>query len=200
MLRAYDRIVMQALLRFARSIDRINRFVGRAMLWPLLAAVFIAAGNALSRKFLSISSNGWLEVQWHLFALAFLGCAGYVLMVDEHVRIDVLSRRWSPRTRAAVDSVALALVALPTAGLLVVHGWAIFLQAYRSHEGSFNAGGLFVAPLYLCIPLGMGLLGLQATSELIRRIAYLRGCTPLATLSEAELPPLWPADIDKADG
>ena len=66
---------MDTLLRFCRAIDRTNRFVGRAMVWPLLASVAISAGNALSRKFFSISSNGWIEAQWHLFAVAFLGCA-----------------------------------------------------------------------------------------------------------------------------
>ncbi|MEP7140268.1 MAG: TRAP transporter small permease subunit [Caldimonas sp.] len=104
---------MDVLLRLTRGIDRLNRFVGRAMLWPLLASVLISAGNAISRKFFSLSSNGWLEIQWHLFAVAFLGCAGYVLLVDEHVRVDALSRRFTARTRAVVDAVALAFVALP---------------------------------------------------------------------------------------
>ena len=183
---------MRALLYLSFQIDRVNRFVGRAMLWLLLASVFISAGNAISRKFLSLSSNGLLEVQWYLFAIAFLGCSGYVLMVDEHVRIDVLSRRWSARTRAWIDIVALALVALPMTALMGVHGWTIFLHAFAIGEASFNAGGLFVAPLYLCIPISMGLLGLQALSELIRRAGFLLGRLPQATLGEADLPPLRP--------
>ena len=183
---------MRSLLLFSAGVDRLNRFVGRATLWPLLASVFISAGNALSRKFLGISSNGWLEIQWHLFACAFLGCAGYVLMVDEHVRIDALSSQWSMRTRATVDAFALALVALPMTALFIIFGWAVFRQAYATNEASFNAGGLTVWPLYFCIPLGMALLGLQAASELIRRIAYLRGWVAQATLSESDLPPLLP--------
>lgn len=180
--------VKTALLSLMRGIDRLNRFVGRAMLWPVLLSVFIAVGNAMSRKFFSISSNGWLEVQWHLFALAFLGCGGYVLLVDEHVRIDVLSRRWSARARAVIDVVGLAFVALPTAVLIAVHGWTIFMHALHTHEASFNAGGLYVAPLYLCIPLGMGLLGLQVVSELIRRAGFLLGWHGSGVLSEADLP------------
>jgi TRAP-type mannitol/chloroaromatic compound transport system permease small subunit len=183
---------MRALLYLSFQIDRVNRFVGRAMLWLLLASVFISAGNAISRKFFSLSSNGMLEVQWHLFAIAFLGCGAYVLMVDEHVRIDVLSRRWSARTRAWVDIAALALVALPLAALMGVYGWTIFLHAFAIGEASFNAGGLLVAPLYLCIPISMGLLGLQAISELIRRIGFLLGLLPQATLGETDLPPLRP--------
>lgn len=181
---------MRLLLRIAGRIDRINRFVGRAMLWPLLASVVISAGNAISRKFFSLSSNGWLEIQWHLFGIAFLGCAGYVLMVDEHVRIDALSRFFSPRTRALIDAVALALVALPMTILIAVFGWTIVMNAYRIGEASFNAGGLTVWPLYLCIPLGMALLGLQAASELIRRVGFMRGWCDRPTLGEADLPPM----------
>jgi TRAP-type mannitol/chloroaromatic compound transport system permease small subunit len=181
---------MNALLRFASHVDRLNRFVGRAMVWPLLASVVISAGNAFSRKFLGLSSNAWIEIQWHLFAVAFLGCAGYVLMVDEHVRVDALSRRWSARTRAWIDAVALTLVALPMTLLFVLMGWSLFQEAWRSGESSFNAGGLVVWPIYLCIPLGMGLLGLQAISELLRRVAFLRGAIGCATLGEADLPPL----------
>lgn len=181
---------MDVLLRLAQGIDRLNRFVGRAMLWPLLGSVLISAGNAISRKLFSLSSNGWLEIQWHLFAFSFLGCAGYVLMVDEHVRVDALSRRFTARTRAVVDVIALAFVALPMTVLFAVFGWDVFRNAFRIGEASFNAGGLTVWPLYLCIPLGMALLGLQAVSELIRRIAFLRGLVDRPTLAEADLPPL----------
>lgn len=188
---------MNTLLRVSSWIDRVNRFVGRAMLWPLLASVFISAGNALSRKFFGISSSAWLEIQWHLFAVAFLGCAGYVLLVNEHARIDVLSRRWSAKTRAVVDVVAFTLVALPMTGLFAIFGWTLFVQAYRTQESSFSAGGLIVAPLYLCIPVGMALLGLQVVSELIRRVAFLRGRIRRAVLSESDLPPLLGSAADK---
>ncbi|MEP7141063.1 MAG: TRAP transporter small permease subunit, partial [Caldimonas sp.] len=165
--------------------------------WPLLASVLISAGNAISRKLFSLSSNGWLEIQWHLFAVAFLGCAGYVLLVDEHVRVDALSRRFTARTRAVVDAVALAFVALPMTVVFAVFGWDVFRNSYRIGEASFNYGGLTVWPLYLCIPLGMALLGLQAASELVRRIAFLRGIVDRPTLGEADLPPLLPEPAAK---
>ena len=181
---------MDTLLRMGRIVDRGNRFIGRAMLWPLLLSVFISAGNAMSRKFLGLSSNAWIEAQWHLFAIAFLGCAGYVLLVDEHVRVDALSSRWSARTRAIIDVIAFGLVALPMTALFAWHGSTLFVNAWRSGESSFNAGGLQVWLIYLCIPLGMGLLGLQALSEIVRRIAFLRGRVARATLCEADLPPI----------
>ena len=190
---------MQRQLTFSRTVDRINRFVGRAMVWPLLASVFISAGNAFSRKFFSLSSNAWIEAQWHLFAVAFLGCAGYVLLVDEHVRVDALSSRWSARTRAAIDAAVLVLAAVPMTLLFAIHGWSVFVHAWRSGETSFNAGGLAVWPIYLCIPLGMALLGLQAVSELIRRIAFLQGRVERASLSEADMPPMVGASAGGGD-
>lgn len=190
---------MKALLQFARFVDRSNRFIGRAMLWPLLASVFISAGHALSRKLFSLSSNAWVDSQWQLFAVAFLGCAGYVLLVNEHVRVDALSNRWSARTRAMVDAVVLALAALPMTALFGGYGWALFQRAYQGGASSFNPGGLTVWPIYLCIPLGMALLGLQVLSELIRRIGFLRGWHERPTLGEADLPSIARAPADPSE-
>jgi TRAP-type mannitol/chloroaromatic compound transport system permease small subunit len=184
---------MKAVLRLAGFVDRCNRFVGRAMVWPLLATVLVSAGNALSRKLFSISSNAWIEIQWHLFAVAFLGCAGYVLLVDEHVRVDVLSSRLPARVRAWIDLLALALAALPMTLLFVVHGWALFWRAWLSGETYLDAGGLILWPIHLAMILGMVLLGLQVVSEGIRRIAFLRGWVDQPTLSEADMPAMWRA-------
>jgi TRAP-type mannitol/chloroaromatic compound transport system permease small subunit len=177
-------------LRLAGWIDRINRFVGRAMVWPLLASVLVSAGNALVRKLCGTSSNAWLEMQWHLFAVAFLGCAGYVLLVDEHVRVDVLSRRWPVRVRAVVDAAMLVLAALPMTGLFIAHGWGLFWRAWLSGESYIDAGGLVLWPMYGAMVAGMALLGLQAASELVRRIAFLRGRIDRPTLNEADMPPV----------
>jgi TRAP-type mannitol/chloroaromatic compound transport system permease small subunit len=180
---------MDPTLRLTRWIDRINRFVGRAMVWPLLASVLVSAVNALVRKLFGTSSNAWLEMQWHLFAVAFLGCAGYVLLVDEHVRVDVMSRRWPVRVRAVVDAAMLALVALPMTALFITHGWGLFWRAWVSGETYVDAGGLVLWPIYGAMVAGMALLGLQAASELVRRIAFLRGHIDRPTLNEVDLPP-----------
>ncbi len=183
---------MKAWLRASGLIDRCNRFVGRAMVWPLLASVVVSAGNALSRKLFNLSSNAWIEIQWHLFAVAFLGCAGYVLLVNEHVRVDILCTRWSARVRAWIDLLVLVGAALPMTALFVWFGWDLFRYALLRRETYLDAGGLILWPIYLVMILGMALLGLQVVSEVIRRIAFLRGFTQCATLSEADLPPIWP--------
>jgi TRAP-type mannitol/chloroaromatic compound transport system permease small subunit len=177
------------LLGVVGAIDSLNRRFGRAMVWPLLAAVLISAGNAVSRKFFDLSSNALLELQWYLFGLAFLGAAGYVMLVDEHVRIDAVAQRFSRRTRAWLDVAVLLGSVLPLAVLLGWLGGGLAWQAWTSGELSSNAGGLPRWPAYVCIPLGMALLGLQALSETVRRLAWLRGVVDSPTRNEASLPP-----------
>ena len=180
----------QFLLRSASLLDALNRIIGRAMLWPIFGAVVVSAGNAVSRKFLGISSNAWLEIQWHLFAVSFLCCAGYVLLVDEHVRVDVLSSRWSARTRAWVDIVMLLCFALPMTVVIGTLSAELFLRRFASGEIYINAGGLPVWPIVMAMPLGMALLGLQCMSELVRRWHFLSGGTDKPALTEADLKPL----------
>lgn len=194
--------VWKGLTALSRSIDRVNRAFGRAMVWPIFAAVVVSAGNAMSRKFLDLSSNAWLELQWYLFALGFLGAAGYVLLVDEHVRVDAVSARLPRRVRVWFDLVLMLAVVLPLTALLGSLGYELFLQAWTSGEMSSNAGGLPRWPAWACIPLGMALLAAQALSEAIRRAAWLAGRTDVPSLKEADLPPFLPeaADRDRADG
>jgi TRAP-type mannitol/chloroaromatic compound transport system permease small subunit len=179
---------MPLLLRIARAIDALNRRVGRTTVWFILVSVLISAGNAVMRKAFDLSSNAWLEAQWYLYGAAYLLAAGYVLMVDEHVRIDAVSQRLTKRQRAWIDVAALLLFALPLCAVMVDLGGAYFWQAYVSGERSYNADGLVRWPIYLCIPLGFGLLGLQVISELIKRFAFLRGHLERAHLEESDLP------------
>jgi TRAP-type mannitol/chloroaromatic compound transport system permease small subunit len=186
---------MNLLLRWAEWIDSLNRCVGRAMAWPIIAAIVVSAGNVVSRKFFGVSSNAWLEIQWHLFALSSLGCAGYVLLVNEHVRVDVWSSRCTPRTRARIDVAGLLLCALPMTLLIGVMSAELFQRRFASGETYVNAGGLPVWPIMLALPVGMALLALQCLSEVVRRIAFLRGRVDVPALDEARLP-RWRWDRD----
>ncbi len=179
---------MELLRRISSAIDTLNRWVGRATIWLILASVLISAGNAAIRKAFDVSSNAWLEAQWYLYGAAFLSAAGYVLMVDEHVRIDAIAQRFSTRLRTWIDIVALILFILPFCILMVDLGGAYFWRALVMGERSFNADGLIRWPVRLFIPLGFALLALQAVSELIKRIDFLRGGRAKPTTSEADLP------------
>jgi TRAP-type mannitol/chloroaromatic compound transport system permease small subunit len=166
---------LNALLGLSRFIDALNDRVGKAVLWLVLASVLISAGNAIVRKAFDTSSNALLEIQWYLFAAVFLLAAGYTLLNNEHVRIDVITSRLSDRKRAWIDVIGLVCFLMPFAVLTLGLSIPYFYQAFVSGEVSSNAGGLIRWPVYLLIPVGFFLLGLQGISELIKRIAFLKG-------------------------
>ena len=169
---------MSSLLRLSRLIDWINERVGRAVMWLVLVAVVISAGNALVRKLLNTSSNALLEIQWYLFAAIFMLAAGYTFLRNEHVRIDILTSRLSPRGQNVVDIVGILFFLLPMAGLILWLSWPIVMTSLASGEMSQNSGGLIRWPVKMMLPLGLGLLVLQAFSELVKRIAFLAGHGP----------------------
>ena len=166
---------MRALLHLSRAVDGLNAFVGRWVIWLILASTIISAINALVRKFLNTSSNAYLEVQWYLFAAAFLLAAAYTLLHNEHVKIDVISSRLSKRGQIWIDVVGFIFFLTPVCAAMLWFGTPFFLQGLRSGEMSSNAGGLIRWPVYLMIPIGFSLLLLQGWSELIKRIAFLKG-------------------------
>ena len=166
---------MRGLLLVSRGIDWLNEKIGHIVLWLVLVAVLISAGNAIIRKTLDISSNAWLEVQWYLFSAVFLLCAGYTLLRNEHVRIDVFLHRLPKRTQIKIDIFGILFFLLPAALLITDLAWPLFIKAYVSGEMSENAGGLIRWPVYLLLPVGLALLALQGVSELIKRIAFLQG-------------------------
>jgi TRAP-type mannitol/chloroaromatic compound transport system permease small subunit len=177
---------MQALLRLSRGIDWLNERVGRVLIWLVLVAVLISAGNAIIRKTFDISSNAWLEVQWYLFSAIFLLASGYTLLRNEHVRIDVLLHRLSKRTQIKVDIFGFICFLLPAALLMVWLSWPLFTKALFSGEMSENAGGLIRWPVYLLVPIGFSLLTLQGVSELIKRLAFLQGLIDDPTKKKVE--------------
>jgi TRAP-type mannitol/chloroaromatic compound transport system permease small subunit len=164
-----------ALLNFSRLIDAVNDFVGRWVAWLVLAAVLISAGNAIVRKLLDTSSNAWLEIQWYLFAAVFLLSAGYTLLRQEHVKIDVILGRFSKRTQIKVEILGILVFLMPFVVVVINLMWPLLVGAYVSGEMSQNAGGLIRWPVYAIVPVGFTLLGLQGISELIKRVAFLKG-------------------------
>ena len=169
---------MSSLLRLSRLIDWINERVGRSVMWLVLIAVVISAGNALVRKLFNTSSNALLEIQWYLFAAIFMLAAGYTFLRNEHVRIDILTSRLSPRGQNIVDVIGILFFLLPMAGLILWLSWPIVMTSVQSGEMSQNPGGLIRWPVKMLLPAGLALLVLQAISELIKRFAFLQGKAP----------------------
>jgi TRAP-type mannitol/chloroaromatic compound transport system permease small subunit len=169
---------MNGLLRFANAVDNVNRWIGRAVAWLGLVAVLVCTANAIARYALNIGSNAWLELQWYLFAAVFLLCSGYTLRHNEHIRIDVVAGRLSRRTQMWIDVFGTLFFLLPMAVFITWLSWPIFMNAWNSNEISGSAGGLIRWPARLLVPAGFFLLSLQGVSELIKRIAYLKGLIP----------------------
>ena len=188
---------MKALLGFSRQIDALNEYVGRAIYWLVLVTVLVSAANATSRYALDRASNAWLELQWYLFAAVFLLCAGYTLLHNEHIRIDVLSGRLSRRTQVWIDVFGSVFFLLPMAIYIMWLSWPIFMNAWNSNEISASAGGLIRWPARALVPAGFFLLSLQGVSELIKRIAFLKGLIP-DPLEKHEVP--MELEIARADG
>lgn len=169
---------MQALLKFSRAVDGLNAFLGKYVIWLIFAATAISALNALVRKIFGVSSNAFLEAQWYLFAWSFLAAAGYTLLHREHVRIDVINSRLPKRVQVWIDIAGFALFLTPLCVAVLYLSWPLVIQMYQTGEVSGNPGGLIRWPVWVAIPVGFGLLLLQGWSELIKRIAFLKGQGP----------------------
>jgi len=166
---------LDALLKLSARVDAFSNLIGKLIRWLVLASVLISAGNAIIRKVFNISSNGFLEIQWYLFAGVFLLGSGFAFMRNVHVRIDFISSKLSKRANTIIDILGIVVFIIPLCLLMVWLSWPLFSTALATGEMSQNAGGLIRWPAYLLMPLGFGLLFVQALSELVKRIAFLKG-------------------------
>ncbi len=177
---------MGALMGFSNGVDRLNTWLSKYVIWLILAATLVSAINALVRKIFNTSSNAFLEIQWYFFAASFLLAAGYTLLNNEHVKIDVIYSRFSRRTQTLIDIFGFTVFLLPMCTAILWFGFPFFLKGFISNEMSSNAGGLIRWPVYAMLPLGFGLLWLQGVSELIKRVAFLQGLIEDPTLKKDE--------------
>ena len=169
---------MNALLAYTRFVDAVNDRFGALAKWAVILSCFISAGNAVVRYALSYSSNAFLEIQWYLFAAVFLLASGYTMLRQEHVKIDVVSGRFSKRTQIWIEIVGICVFVFPFVYMIIKLAMPLVINAYVTQEMSSNAGGLIRWPVFALLPLGLLLLGVQGISELIKRVAYLRGLVP----------------------
>lgn len=163
------------MLAVAKAIDAVNTRIGKIMAWLVLMAILISATNAIIRKAFDMSSNAWLEAQWILFGVVFLLCAPWTLILNEHIRIDIVSNRFAKRTRDWIDILGHLLFLFPTCLIVMYTGWPFFFRSFALNEQSLNAGGLPQWPAKFLVPFAFTLLFIQGISELIKRIAIMRG-------------------------
>jgi TRAP-type mannitol/chloroaromatic compound transport system permease small subunit len=164
---------VKLLLKLSSAVDWVNAQFGVIANWMILWSCLISAGNAFSRYLISESSNGWLEIQWYMFAAAVLLGGPYTLKMNEHVRVDLVYGMVSERTRIWIDIIGGLLFLLPICLILTYFTWGWFVQSWALNEGSSNAGGLIRWPVKLLLPVGFVLMAAQGISEIIKRVAAL---------------------------
>ena len=173
---------MNALLSISRWIDLVNDRVGRAVTWLTLIVVIVSSANAIVRKVFNTSSNAWLELQWYLFGAMFLLAAGYTLLKNDHVRVDILSAKLSRRTQIKIEIFGVLFFLLPACTLILILSWPVFMDSFVQNEQSSNSGGLVRWPVKLLIPIGFALLVAAGISHMIKCIGFLQGLCPDPTL------------------
>ncbi|MBZ9744244.1 TRAP transporter small permease subunit [Mesorhizobium sp. CO1-1-7] len=166
---------MAGLLALSRTIDRINEFIGKSVSWLILLAILVSAANAVIRKVFDTSSNAWLELQWYLFGAAFMLAAAYTLKQNEHIRIDIVYGLFSRRVQHWIDLFGHVFFLMPFVTLMVFYFVPYVSLSFHSGEMSTNAGGLIVWPAKAILLVGFFLLALQGISEIIKKIAIMRG-------------------------
>jgi TRAP-type mannitol/chloroaromatic compound transport system permease small subunit len=170
--------VLETLLPASRAVDAVNTWIGKRLAWLILAAVIVSAVNATVRKVFDTSSNAWLELQWVLFSVVFLLCSPWTLLANEHIRIDIVNNLLPQRARNIIDVIGHAFFLLPLAVVMILTGVPFFLVSYGQNEQSLNAGGLPQWPPKGLIMIAFALLLIQGLSELVKRIAVMRGLIP----------------------
>jgi TRAP-type mannitol/chloroaromatic compound transport system permease small subunit len=175
---------MPALLRFSAFIDALNEWIGKHAAWLGLAAVVICTVNAIARYALNMSSNAWLEMQWYLNSAVFLLIAAWALKRNEHVRIDVIAGRLTPRAQAWIDIVGSTFMLLPAVVIIAWYSWPSLVSSIHVNEYSSDPGGLIRWPVRLLIPVAFTLLALQGISEIIKRVAFLQGLIPASVFEK----------------
>ena len=178
---------MRALLKLSLAIDWINERLGYIASVAVLLTALISAGNAFVRYLLDISSNGWLEIQWYLFAGIVMLGAPFVLKLNEHVRVDLFYGRLKGYAPVYVDLFGLIFFLMPVMVVFTYLSWPYFVRMYETGEMSNNAGGLIRWPAMLLLPTGFFLMLLQGLSEIVKRVAYLMGIHEMDTHYERPL-------------
>jgi len=169
---------LQSLLRLSQGIDTFTRWTGKRLAWLILVAIIISAVNAIIRKGFDVSSNSWLELQWVLFGIVFLLCSPWTLLDNEHIRIDIVNNLFSKRWRDIIDVIGHVFFLMPLCIVMIITGGPFFMRSVEVNEQSGNAGGLPQWPAKSLVIIGFAFLLVQGISELIKRIAVMRGLIP----------------------
>jgi TRAP-type mannitol/chloroaromatic compound transport system permease small subunit len=156
---------MNVLKTFSRWIDSLNDWVGRGVAWVTLALVVVIFVDVIMRYLFNTSYVFTQELEWHLFGFIFLIGAGYTLLHDGHVRVDIIYQRLGLKGQAWINLLGVIFFLIPGCLMVMITSWKFVANSFMIMEGSPDPGGI---PLRFivkgCIPAGFFLLLIQGIS------------------------------------
>jgi TRAP-type mannitol/chloroaromatic compound transport system permease small subunit len=172
-----DRAPEATMLReLARKIDRIQDAFGRGLAWLVLLMVLVVFGDVVMRYTVSRTYVFTQELEWYLFAITYLLGGGYVMLRDEHIRVDIMYSRLSPRAKAWSDFVLLFVFFFPSCFLVMYTTWPFFRNSLAVMEGSPDPGGIPARwALKSVIIIAFAIMTIQGFSEAVKRFYVAMG-------------------------
>lgn len=161
---------------FCGTIDRTNEAVGRMVAWVSLLLVLVVFVDVVMRYLFRTSFVFTQELEWHLFAFIFLIGAGYTLLHDGHVRVDIIYQRLGTRGRAWINLLGVIFFLIPGCYLVIVTSWKFVGNSFSMLEGSPDPGGIpyrFIVKGTMTV--GYALLLLQGLSMGVHALLQILG-------------------------
>jgi TRAP-type mannitol/chloroaromatic compound transport system permease small subunit len=159
----------------AGPLGAIARGAGRAAMWLLLAMAFVQFGVVILRYVFGVNSILMQESITYMHGAVFLLAAGYALLTDDHVRVDILYRSAAPRRKALIDFLGTYLFLFPACLVILATAGDYVAEAWRVREGSAEQSGIRgVYLLKSLIPIFAVLLAMAGFANAARAGAFLR--------------------------
>ena len=170
---------MQVLKKLSHWIDTLNLWVGRFVAWSTAVVVVVVFVDVVMRYAFNTSFVFTQELEWHLFAFIFLMGAGYTLLKDGHVRVDIFYQRLGPKSKAWIDLLGVLFFLIPGCFLIIATSIPFVQSSWAVMEGSPDPGGIpYRFLLKACIPVGFVLVLLQGLSLGIKSLLTILGQEP----------------------
>ncbi|WP_108658734.1 TRAP transporter small permease subunit [Acuticoccus kandeliae] len=170
---------MQALLSVAGGLNLVARRIGQLAAWLAIALMLVIVLDVVTRRFIVLGSTKLQDLEWHLHAALFLLCLGYAYVEGAHVRIDILSARFSPKAVATIELLGALLMLVPFCLVVLHYGWSFVARSFAMDEGSASQTGLphrWIIKSFLLF--GFGTLLMAAVAAIASNLAILLGATP----------------------
>ena len=175
---------MSLVASLSRKIDAINDVVGRAVSWLAIVMVLVQFVVVLMRYVFGLGSIVMQESVVYMYAVIFMAGAGYTLLRDGHVRIDIFYRGASRRLKALVNLGGVVIFLIPVSLLIWIKSFPYVASSWRVLEGSKETSGIpavFVLKSFILVFAALMLL--QGLSLAIRSLLIL------GDAAESEAPP-----------